>query len=661
MLLPFSCFLFVDTFSMHIRTIVPTVALTLSLAGPVDASTVVDSQTKSLRHLASLGGDLSTPVKLDNFVYVPTGAMITAWDYTNPQAPRISGDTRKNPSRGVIAGIALYGSYLYAGWNHNGPGGIAIYSLADPSRPRLIREIESGPGFGLSAISGVAVVGKWLYVFDESGMHVNVLDDPENPKPIGRGTGLPAYADVINVSGNYLTAAGRSMLGQTSLSVYDIGNPAAPVQTTSTTLHGELNFSLQFAWPRAVGFGYAITSYQMQPDAPPIQVDSVPAQETMYDGFVVGDFAYSLGSPGIGVWDVASKIRHVGNAAFDDAFAAKETYAQGARVWVVGVTDRLTNIDVQQPTSPQLVSNVTTTASESARDAAVVRGKLVFLQETYGATVVRHDDFLPLARFDVSLPKDFQSRAFTDWSVNGPLVHMLSWGTGFVTVDFSNPLRPREIGRFAASHFSAISVAGRYAFLGKTTNGGEIASIDLSVPDRPVQIGSLAVDSGVWRLQQRGTKLFAATGGSPAAPGGLRIFDVSNPGVPVLAGSYRDDCISATDLALSEDGKVVYLRCETGLHVIDASRPVAPVRVGLYASKTSGPSSVALAHGRAFIDEIGYIAEIDVRNPSVPKLVSRQSIPMAARRLTVSDGRLYAFTGHGGTQVFSLARPGFGD
>ena len=97
-------------------------------------------------------------------------------------------------------------------------------------------------------------------------------------------------------------------------------------------------------------------------------------------------------------------------------------------------------------------------------------------------------------------------------------------------------------------------------------------------------------------------------------PGGLGVFDVSNPANCVPVGSY-DSSEFAFGVAVS--GNYAYLaNGAAGLQVIDVSNPTNCVRVGGY--DTSGyAKGVAVAGNYAYVaDNEGGLQVIDVSNPT---------------------------------------------
>jgi hypothetical protein len=638
------------------RRIALALALALTGAGMAQAQDQAHALATRANQTA-YGGQIGVPLKQGDFVYLPAGSTVTAWDYRTPEAPRFAGDTRRQPVPGVISSIASRGRYLYAGWRRqDGTSGVAIYSLLDPARPRLVDGGALRKNAAAEDISAIAIDGDVLYVFDnERGLVVHSLADPLYPRAIRVVEGGPA--DVVGVSGGRIFTSARTMLGDTLLQVFDNSRKTLPKRVTSQNLDGFGNFRLQFAWPLAVGFGLSVNLYYLPPwGGAPLLWGSADPGEALFNGFVAGDKAYGFGASGVSAWSLRLPVRQVGRSDFANAFAAETTAVQGQYGWVTTTTDQLALFDTGKTASPRLASVVDTLGGADVRDAAVVDRSLVLLQNVYGLSAANDSDLTPTGRFDADLPKAKQARAFEDMAVDGRRAYLAAWGYGLIIADLSNPSAPRELGRLPAEFSSAIAGKGRHVYLGTATNGGSVTSVDVSNPARPVVRDAVPVDTRVERLQLAGRFLFAATapgvGGGPT--GGLRVFDVGNPSQIREIGRYDEDCEFASDLALSADARTVHLRCSTGLHILDVSQPNQPVRLGFYAT-SQGDRAIALGAGSVFVATDGGVEEVDVRNPRRPALLNRYQLPAQANRLRVLPGRrLFVFTGAGGLQIIKL-------
>jgi len=104
-----------------------------------------------------------------------------------------------------------------------------------------------------------------------------------------------------------------------------------------------------------------------------------------------------------------------------------------------------------------------------------------------------------------------------------------------------------------------------------------------------------------------------------ALSGGLEVFDVSDPALPAVAGTYSD-VYSGTTAAEVRDGLAYLASFDEGLVIVDVSA-LEQTEVGRYDSPGSA-SDVALEGGLAILaDDHGGLRIVDVSDPSAPSEV----------------------------------------
>ena len=145
--------------------------------------------------------------------------------------------------------------------------------------------------------------------------------------------------------------------------------------------------------------------------------------------------------------------------------------------------------------------------------------------------------------------------------------------------------------------------------------------LDVTDIKQPTQVTFLPL-SGCFALTIAGQYAYIAAGAfyESVTPGGLHIVDISEPGAPVLVGSF-DEPMAATDVIV--DGGIAYVADSwNGLFILDVSDPYAPVRIGFV--KSPGP-----LRGLDLVEDIVYLADqyygiriIDVSNPGAPKEIT---------------------------------------
>jgi hypothetical protein len=626
----------------------------LSLAHTADAAQ--PSGTEPLELTRVLGGALQDPVIADPYVYVPSGRIVSVWDYSDPAAPTLVA-APATPVNGQIRGLTRWGDYLYASWSAgNDDAGVAVYSLADPAHPLLLNQFNDYVSSSLKILWTLAAANGYLYLFDrENGIYYGDLaPDPLHPT-FTRLVRTPTMYDRSYVDGNWLYVSGTTSQANPNhvCGIYDVSVPGTPTATGTSCGSGDPLefFRSRIQPPYAAAFGLKLSLFDVGDPYNTVTLGSVDT-EPATDGFLSGDYAYSLGFAGIDIFDISDRNAPV--AAGHSTIATLGTDSvtaleQGALL--LTNTDRFTRLDVSVPTAPVLVSEATPPGGAIATDIALVDGKAVLLQENYGLGIADPVTLTPLARFDADLPEVLNQRDFEQFAVDGDRAYLTAWGYGLIVVDLSDPLHPAELGRLSYDYPSAAAASGDFVYIGTITNGGIVQVVDVSDPTQPTERGAITAAS-INRLQVHGDHVYAAD-----ELAGLHIIDVSNPDAPEEIALYDGGCMgvvgAAYDVALNADGTRAYVACETGLHIVDISDPPSPQTLGVYPATFANRSTVDARGDRAWFGDAFGVHEIDVADPAVPVEVSTTNLAYFApfRLRALEDGRVFAFMTQAGVHV----------
>jgi hypothetical protein len=629
-------------------------ALGIALAG-LCPPVLAGSPLQPAIDVAAFGGDLSTPLVVGDWAYVPTGATVTAWDVGQAGTPVRRGDTRTDAVDGIITGLVRRGDYLYASWQgyQSDRAGVAVYSIADRAQPVLLASDNSYTTGTFRNLRAIALANDRLYLFDgESGVHVGLLTDPVHPT---FSLGWPGIAGGYSatVFGNRIYTQGRNFIGGTQINVWDVGAPAAPQLLGGATLDGFNNFNVQFAGPLAVGFGFAVSTFDLSDPAAISELGTVESPAA-YLGLVLGTMAYSFGLDGLDAWNLSTPAAPVSAGHFAiDTFAADAAAVHGNDALLLTRADRFTVVDASVPTAPVLRGHAHLVGGIEAKDIAVVGDKALIVQANYGLTTVDRASLAPLARFEVDVPQSLQGRVYEQIATAGSRAYLTSWGYGVFVLDIANPLAVQELSRVDMPFATAVVAQGNFAYVGTSTNGGILSVIDVSNPSTPVVRGSVTT-SKIMKLALHGNVVFVADEAAFDVAG-LRIVDISNPDAPLQVAHYTG-CESVSDLALNAAGTIAYLGCNDGLHVVNVANPSAPVALGTFARTISSTPTVEVQGTRVFLgssDPVG-VVEIDVSNPALPVLVADHMLPTDPGRIrNLGDGRVAVFGGQGGIRVLA--------
>ncbi len=611
------------------------------------------------------GGSLADPVVAGDLVYVPSGRIVSTWDYSNPAAPRQLAATGTTPTDGMIRGLTRWGDYLYASWQAgDDSGGVAVYSLRDPRRPELVNQFSDyAPEY--KSLWTLAAANGYLYLFDsENGIFYGDLGpDPLHPT-FTRLLRTPVPYDRATVAGDRLFASGTTY-SSTPLHAciaIDVSVPGAPVFQNAGCGSGDSLelFRSRIQPPLSAAYGLKLSLFDVSDPAATATLGAIDI-EPATDGFVSGDHAYSLGFAGIDIHDISDRMAPVtvGHSPIP-TLGADSVTPLPAGALVLTSTDRFTRLDVSNPLQPVAVGTATPVGGAVANDVAIVGGKAVILQENYGLGIADRSTLAPLARFDADLPEMLNQRDFEQFAVEGNRAYLVAWGYGLVIADLSDPLHPVELAKLPYGYPSAVAAGGNFIYLGTATNGGVMQVVDVSDAANPVFRGALNVTT-INRLQVHGRYVYAADDLV-----GVHVIDVGNPDAPVEVGVWNDGCTdtlgrAASDIDINAEGTLAVVACGTGMHLLDLSRPASPVRVGGYEIDywTAGPT-VTLRGDRAwFADALGLI-EFDIADPAMPVELGRTTMGyIPPRRLrSTDDGRLFAFSYLTGLHVFGTASTG---
>ena len=167
--------------------------------------------------------------------------------------------------------------------------------------------------------------------------------------------------------------------------------------------------------------------------------------------------------------------------------------------------------DISDPAAPRLLAQMPTVTSgptlvELVKDTAYV------LNPTAGIQIV------DLSKPDAPSPLSTYKADNGAVAVDGERLY-LATAKGLEILDVSNPAKPRGLAVHPLAHaggFSAVKVAGARAYLTTadfgSTDFGTLIVLDLSDPDRPVEVGRAAAQANAHTVEQAGPQIAVAFG-----------------------------------------------------------------------------------------------------------------------------------------------------
>jgi hypothetical protein len=627
--------------------------------------TLVGAHAQTLQRSDVGGGALSPPVAHGDYLYVGTGATVSAWNMADPAHPAYAGRTSVMPAHGPISALAVVGEYLFAAWSSpDGTAGITIYSLATPAQPTPAGEFDDYVQAEYKGPLGLAASGNYLYIGDsQSGLFVVNVSNPLAPAVIGTVPGVYEF-DAMAVFGTQLLTTGNSFIGGRVVNVVDITAPAAPTFAGSTSLDGGSVLRAVLADGYAIGVGNDLLVYDLHDPANIAQVFSAPI-DVATGAIRNGNTLYLVGDSGIQVWNFTtpatpSLLRTVAMPTF----APDQTAATPFGPLILTHTDRGVVLDATDPVNPALAASFTLPIGVSVHAAAIDANHAYFAEEGYGLAVADATTLAPLGRYDAALPADLAARDIEDISVDGGRAYLAVWGYGVLIVDLADPVHPVELGRFEFPFATAIEAHGNRVYVGSTTNGGIFKILDVSNPAAPLELGSLET-SQTYDLTVRGNYAYLVDG-SAFGDGGLRIVDVSNPAAPTVVGQELG-CSEANGVDVSADGNTTYIACASdvnfanALRIVDTTNKASPSLLG----SITLPGSLSLpdynvAHSVVVVGNTAYVGnedgldEINVSNAAAPVRIARHDTGYFVSKVErAADGRIFALAQAAGVFVFT--------
>ncbi|MBE7525259.1 hypothetical protein HS096_02625 [candidate division WWE3 bacterium] len=557
-----------------------------------------------------------------NYLYVtniasPTSSLEIV-DISNPGSMTTVATTSLLNPRSVF----VQGKYAYVGGSD-----FSIVDVSNPKGPTIVTSTD--PGYGV--ISDVYVQGRYAFLADTtvSSLHIVDIGDPTNPT-IASSTFMDANPRSVYVQGRYAYVAGGD--GTTNeLRVYTIALPSFPVLRDSVTLEGRpdevvvhgryayvtdidnnkitvvdvsdptdifvVNQTLTTDQPvsMAVGGRYAYVSGKGSSkleifDIRGAEINGLIAHSAEFgnmqvlgNGSIYNDLSIGGGlnvgiggiqtGGSIGAGKITSKPQVTINAKYSstDQLSAAHVAVRGRYLYMVGGSNILEVIDVQNPQSPVLIATSTLTtsinrlAAEQGRyifgvgagssidvidaskpasttrvhtftvggthEDAFVSGRFLYLIDSSNS-VIRivdvSDPFNPVSRGAVSLPSCTESDVFAQ----GHFVYATCRGVSglFYIIDASDPDNPVNVGNYTpGSAVIDIQVQGGYAYLAKLDDTIDIVNITSSTNPTLTSTISGVEDPAI---ALGGKYLFAGSTGLTTKE--IRVYDVSNPSQPAL-------------------------------------------------------------------------------------------------------------------------------
>lgn len=215
--------------------------------------------------------------------------------------------------------------------------------------------------------------------------------------------------------------------------------------------------------------------------------------------------------------------------------------------------------------------------------------------------------------------------------------------------DISNPTNPvKTAGFYNHSYiYGRTVIVGNYAYLG--TGGGDFRVFDLTNPAVPVLAGSLTTSHAMDSFVIRGQYVYA-----PEFNNGFQIFDISNPLSPTLKGEYNE--LPGTVRCTSADvsGNYAYVACDGVINIFDVSNPASITKAGAI-SISMNPKHAKVYGSYLYVIAGTEFLTYNIANPLSPVKMSSVADSSNGDQgdIGISGSYLYTHTGN----VYSIVNP----
>jgi hypothetical protein len=209
-------------------------------------------------------------------------------------------------------------------------------------------------------------------------------------------------------------------------------------------------------------------------------------------------------------------------------------------------------------------------------------------------------------------------------------------GPRLLVLDISDPALPKLLGQsnILPDDLKATAVSGNYAYIADGQKGG-FRVIDISNPEVPVEAGSYVSTGNFLDVEVHGQLAYVA-----ADDEGLLILDISDASNPTVIGKYAQ--IGAQ--AMSVQGDYAYIIFTSGLYIINITNPFAPFLEGYYTA-IDWLSDVSVEGDFAYVAQgANGLLILDVSTPSMPVELSEDTT-FGVMKIVVDGNTVYGAAG----------------
>ncbi len=182
------------------------------------------------------------------------------------------------------------------------------------------------------------------------------------------------------------------------------------------------------------------------------------------------------------------------------------------------------------------------------------------------------------------------------------------WEPGVQLWDISQPAQPAPLTRLPVGPVTDFAIENRLLYIAQNET---LLIFDISNPGQPVLRGAYDHHDRIAGIFVRDTLAFLIedlfTGNT-----GFTIINIADPSTPYLLGIWRGQVVNGIAVVSG----IAYCTTDSGLQIIDISTPANPHRIGSCAP-LEVPTLITVRDSFAFVADSG-LTVINVRNPTAP-------------------------------------------
>jgi hypothetical protein len=601
-------------------------------------------------HAVAVGGHyayLAEPIVVGSGPIAGIG-YFTVYDVADAVTPQLVATIElTNPA----TGIALYRDHIYLGVRDEG---LYVYDVGDPASPALVAHRPFSGG-----IREIKIAGTRLFVSNEAaGVRIYDISDPADPDPVAviDTPGL-AYGAAVNGELLYVADIG-------SLRIYDLTNPAAPIERSHLTITGGNVRDVTYAGPIAfvaVDLAGIAAVDVSDPDAP-MRVATVdtPGKATdlqFYDSVLFN--ADQWGGLQVYAYDFnAATFQTVASHPSTDGSRATHMALDGDTIYLA--SNDVGGFKIFRRTPPaqaqlSLVTKVSSTTGDPA-DLALI-GHYLYVAEFVkdGGAVRPGIGYIEI--FDVTDPATpvlIETLTFPgavrSMFVRDSLLYFGVFGSGLRIYDAGNPASPSPLGSVSIpGDLQDVFLEGNRAYLANGSGGVRI--VDVSDPRQPEMVGGFNTSGTAWGVFSRDAVLYVANKSD------LRVYNVLDPQQPELLTRIARPGGWARDIVFGK--RTAYLANDAmGIDVLDISDLEDP-RLVRTVSAPGRSTNVSLS-GRYLVNcgQLGGVSIFDVSIPDQPQRFASFSVvsPERSGNAVLAMPYVYVTADVAGFQVLRLSQ-----